>query len=129
MVAAILEGGRVTINVAKLRELHQPMYGHTGDPCSWCREWTPCPVTELLDVYEEREQFNKTLAAVCDTVIGRTMSDTAELTADIVAVSKEVATLQKRYRDLQLKAVDAEEELREAVGRLNFLTAQLLENR
>jgi hypothetical protein len=47
----------VTINVAKLRELHQPMYGHTGDPCSWCREWTPCPVAELLDAYEERDRL------------------------------------------------------------------------
>lgn len=56
------------------------------------------------------------------------MSDTDELTTDIVAVSKEVATLQKRYRDLQLKAADAEEALQEAVGRLNFLTARLLEN-
>ena len=61
MVAAILEGGRVTIDVARLRELHQPMYGHTGGPCSWCREWTPCPVTELLDAYEERDRLRAAL--------------------------------------------------------------------
>ena len=47
----------MTIDVARLRELHQPMYGHTGDPCSWCREWTPCPVAELLDAYEERDRL------------------------------------------------------------------------
>ena len=65
MVAAILEGGRVTIDVARLRELHQPMYGHTGDPCSWCREWTPCPVTELLDAYEERDRLRAALNESC----------------------------------------------------------------
>ena len=56
----------MTIDVARLRELHQPMYGHTGDPCSWCREWTPCPVAELLDAYEERDRLRAKVQAAID---------------------------------------------------------------
>ena len=58
----------MTIDVAKLRELHQPMYGHTGDPCSWCREWTPCPVAELLDAYEERDRLRAALQGIVTAI-------------------------------------------------------------
>lgn len=76
----------MTIDVARLRELHQPMYGHTGDPCSWCREWTPCPVTELLDAYEERDHLRALLERASTFVITAPWStERVDLLADIDA--------------------------------------------
>ena len=48
MVAAILEGGRVTIDVAKLRSLAR----YQNDAVITAEE-----ITELLDAYEERERL------------------------------------------------------------------------
>ena len=48
MVAAILEGGRVTIDVAKLRSLAR----YQNDAVITAEE-----ITELLDAYEERDRL------------------------------------------------------------------------
>ena len=61
----------MTIDVADIALLRR---NHRSDDaflrrCYTCYQKWPCITTELLDAYEEREQFNKTLAAVCDTVI------------------------------------------------------------
>ena len=52
MVAAILEGGRVTIDVAKLRSLAR----YQNDAVITAEE-----ITELLDAYEERERLRAAL--------------------------------------------------------------------
>ncbi len=61
----------MTIDVADIALLRR---NHRSDDaflrrCYTCYQKWPCITTELLDAYEEREQFNKTLAAVCNTVI------------------------------------------------------------
>ena len=57
------------------------------------------------------------------------MSDTDDMVIDIMEVTKEVATLYKRYRELQLKFADAEDSLLEAIGRLNFMTNRLMQEK
>ena len=63
MVAAILEGGRVTIDVALLRQLAaQPNTSLVADgPVVLLK---PTTVTELLDAYEERDRLRATLDMV-----------------------------------------------------------------
>ena len=56
MVAAILEGGRVTIDVAKLRSLAR----YQNDAVITAEE-----ITELLDAYEERERLRGALDESC----------------------------------------------------------------
>ena len=55
MVAAILEGGRVTIDVAKLRRF--------AEEAGW-PSVSPSEFVELLDAYEERDRLRATLDMV-----------------------------------------------------------------
>ena len=57
MVAAILEGGRVTIDVAKLRRF--------AEEAGW-PSVSPSEFVELLDAYEERDRLREALEFYAD---------------------------------------------------------------
>ena len=61
MVAAILEGGRVTIDVAKLRRF--------AEEAGW-PSVSPSEFVELLDAYEERDLLRGALALAVSMVRG-----------------------------------------------------------